>query len=67
MKEKMFRRARIALTAAVAFGACPGYDIALVTASLAQSHSNAPHEAVLDQRKIQVKAPPIRVSRLPRR
>lgn len=68
MKERIpFKKAKLVLVAAVAFAACPGDDIAMVTASLAQSHADAPHEAVLDQRKIQAKAPPIRILRLPRR
>lgn len=68
MKERAsLRKIRLALTATVALAACPGDDIALVTASLIQSHNGVPHEAVLDRKKIEIKAPPVRVSRIPRR
>ncbi len=68
MKERIsFKKAKLVLVAAVAFAACPGDDIAMVAASLAQSHGDAPHEAVLDRRKIEMKLPPLRISKLPRR
>lgn len=72
MKERMFRKARISFAATVVFAACPGDDIAMFTAVLAPAidtnlHIDEPHQAVLDQKKIEMKLPPMRISRLPKR
>lgn len=82
MKERFFRKsfkhARIILASTVAFAACPGDDIAMFAAALGPAipggsnssldiYENTPHDAVLDRRGIEMKLPPIRISRLPRR
>lgn len=75
MNERLLRKARVAIATSVAFAACPGDDIALFAAALgpaipgssAEIHEGVPHEAVLTKGKIEMKLPPVRVFKLPRK